>query len=185
MLSAAAATDIPVEYTVNGELHTATVPSGNGGFLIEAETTSDGVYGSSAPDITFALRNGDSITVEVGDADPQPQILVSDVVANEEDGALTFEVGYLGPPSASLISLNYATAPAAGMNLFADYDDTSGTLTWLPGETGTKTITVLLHDDDVPELDEFFSLTVSTESDVNLLDDRVFGTILSAEALVL
>jgi hypothetical protein len=66
----------------------------------------------------------------------------------------------LSTPAAQTVTVNYSTADGtatAGL----DYLSTTGTLTWLPGQSGPKTFTVPLIDDSLPEPPEFAVLTLS------------------------
>ncbi len=62
----------------------------------------------------------------------------------------------------------------------ADYDDTSGTLTFAPGETG-KTVRVPLIDDTVEDGGETVTLTLSNAAGAHIVDAEATGTILNTE----
>ncbi|WP_422928452.1 beta strand repeat-containing protein [Singulisphaera sp. PoT] len=71
---------------------------------------------------------------------------------------LTFTVS-LDAPATGAITINYATADGTAQ-AGVDYQATSGTLTFLPGET-SKTVTVLAIQDSLNEQDETFTLNLS------------------------
>jgi subtilisin family serine protease len=60
-------------------------------------------------------------------------------------------------------SIQYATA-AVSAAAGADYTDVAGTLSWKAGETGAKTFSVPILDDDTAEGDETVDLTLSNAS---------------------
>ncbi len=84
---------------------------------------------------------------------------------DEADGTANFVITF-DRPSASVVSINYATqdgAPitgAAAAHAGQDYVGTSGTLNFAPGETA-KTVKVALINDTLPEGAEAFSLALS------------------------
>jgi hypothetical protein len=60
-----------------------------------------------------------------------------------------------------------------------DYAATSGTLTFAPGQT-TALVTVVIHGDTEPELDESFSLVLSNpSSNVRIVGGTATGTIIN------
>lgn len=85
----------------------------------------------------------------------------------------------LNSASTSQVSVNYATtngtATAGG-----DYSQTSGTLSFAPGET-TKTIQVPILDDLVGEPTETFQVNLSNAANATIADGQGVGTILDNE----
>jgi hypothetical protein len=106
---------------------------------------------------------------------------VNDVTVNEGTGGpatpATFTVSLLGGPSATPVTVHYATANGTATTP-ADYTATSGDLTFAPGET-TKPVTVPVVPDSVDELNETFTLNLSAPSTgVFIQDGQGVGTII-------
>ena len=120
--------------------------------------------------------------LEENAADPLPVMAVSDASANEANGSIGFLVS-LDKPAAGTVTVDYrtenVTATAPG-----DYTQTSGTLTFDPGET-QKMVTVPIIDDTVPDNGETFKLVLSNVSGAKLADAEAVGTILNTETPVL
>lgn len=72
-----------------------------------------------------------------------------------EGGGVTLGVRRVGG-SVGALSVNYATVPASADE--TDFVPASGTLTWVDGDTNTKTFTIAVPDDGEPEPVEFFSV---------------------------
>jgi hypothetical protein len=105
---------------------------------------------------------------------------VNDVTVTEGTGGpatpATFTVSLLGGPSATPVTVHYATANGTATTP-ADYAATSGDLTFAPGET-TKPVTVPVVPDSVDELNETFTLNLSAPSTgVFVQDGQGVGTI--------
>ena len=120
--------------------------------------------------------------LEENAADPLPVMTVSDASANEGNGSIGFPVS-LDKPAAGTVTVDYrtenVTATAPG-----DYTQTSGTLTFDPGET-REIVTVPIIDDTVPDNGETFKLVLSNVSGAVLADAEAVGTILNTETPVL
>ena len=108
-----------------------------------------------------------------------PQIRVWDAFAREgHDAAVNFTVRLL-PAATSTVTVDYrtedirATAPD-------DYEATSGTLTFAPGET-EKTVSVPVVDDAVEDSGEEFALLLSNVSGARLGDEGAAGAIFNEE----
>ena len=120
--------------------------------------------------------------LEENAADPLPVMAVSDASANEANGSIGFLVS-LDKPAAGTVTVDYrtenVTATAPG-----DYTQTSGTLTFDPGET-QEIVTVPIIDDTVTDNGETFKLVLSNASGAELGDAEAVGTILNTETPVL
>ncbi len=96
--------------------------------------------------------------------DPLPEIRISPArMAEPPNGSsrdLAFEVTLNRLPSRSL-SVNYETADVTASAAAGDYNATSGTLTFAPGER-SKTINVQINGDLVFEREESFALILSS-----------------------
>lgn len=99
---------------------------------------------------------------------PTPRLTINDIrVAEGNSGTTTarFTVS-LSAPSTQTVSVEHVTSDgtaAAG----SDYDATSGTLTFAPGET-VKSIEVRVRADGAPETDEAFFVTLRNPSGATL-----------------
>ena len=83
------------------------------------------------------------------------------VNVDEDAGSATLTVG-LAPAGTEMVTVDYATRDS-GAEAGEDYTATSGTLTFAPGET-SKTITILITDDNIYEDLESFFLDLSDPS---------------------
>jgi hypothetical protein len=111
-------------------------------------------------------RIGDNLGV-VTIIDDEPRIFISDASALEGCGCfgttpLTFTVS-MSTPYDQAVSVNYTTVDGTATVADGDYAGATGTLTFAPGET-TKTITVNVLGDIVPESDELFFVDLSGSS---------------------
>ncbi len=93
-----------------------------------------------------------------GTDDDRPSFSVDDVTVNEAAGTLTFTVTKTGA-TALASSVDFATADGTA-TAGADYTSTSGTLSFLAGET-SKTVSIGITNDNLFELSEAFSLRLS------------------------
>ncbi len=112
---------------------------------------------------------------------PLPSIAIGDVTITEGNtGTRTASFAVtLSMASGQPVTVNFATAndtAAAG----SDYQATSGTLTFAPGET-SKTISVLVNGDRLAEANEGFVVTLSGETNAILANIQGAGTIVDDE----
>lgn len=84
----------------------------------------------------------------------------------------------LSAASTSTITVNYATADGTATIADSDYIQTSGTLTFAPGEI-SKTITVAVIGDTAYEPDETFSVRLSNPANATLARAEGIGTIVN------
>jgi hypothetical protein len=82
----------------------------------------------------------------------------------------------LSKPSAVLVTVSFATTDGTAI-AGSDYTQTSGTLTFAPGQT-TRTILVQTLDDTVAEGSETFTVILSNPVGATITDDQSVGTIL-------
>ena len=87
---------------------------------------------------------------------------------------LTFTVS-LSAASDQTVTVDYATADGSATQP-ADYAQTSGTLTFAPGET-SKSVTVQVNGDTLDEADETFTLGLSNAGNATIADASGTGTI--------
>ena len=111
------------------------------------------------------------------DAAAQSTLTISDASANEpgaDTSPLRFEVT-LSPPSASTVTVNWATADGTA-TAPDDYVAGSGVLTYAPGVLA-QTITVLVDADALTETPETIQVTLTSPVNATLADGTADGTI--------
>ena len=116
-----------------------------------------------------------------------PGLSVADARVHEAAGATVDFAVTLGRASRATVQVDYATADGTGSNAAtegSDYTETSGTLTFAPGETA-KTVSVPVLDDGHDEGEETFLLTLSNPTGGNawLKDATAVGTIENTDAM--
>ncbi|MBK6864474.1 MAG: hypothetical protein IPG91_13485 [Ideonella sp.] len=131
----------------------------------------------NAVNATIADANGVAV-VGAGDAADaaSPSLSVANKTVNESDGYIDLVVS-LSAPSASNVSVAYATQKVTAADGGYDYDAVSGTLNFAPGET-TKTVRIQidgLASYDTPGVSETFRLNLSAA--VNATIATPFATI--------
>ncbi|MBT8198519.1 MAG: hypothetical protein KJO84_08495, partial [Acidimicrobiia bacterium] len=89
-------------------------------------------------------------------------LTVSNVTVNETDGTVSITVTRTDGLGGA-VDVEFATASGTATE-GEDFEALSGILSWLAGEGGSKTITVVLTDDLVAEDNETFTLVLSTPS---------------------
>jgi len=93
--------------------------------------------------------------------DPAPVIAVSNTTVSTSESQTTIAVNVTRTGSTTQShSINFATAGGSATSGL-DFVSTSGSLTWLPGDSDTKTITIPLVGDAMFEGNETFTLTLS------------------------
>ena len=99
------------------------------------------------------------------------------MTVGEGDGTASLTVT-LSAASTESITVTYTTADGTA-SAGSDYTAASGTLTFAPGDTADKTITVTVLDDALDEPDEDFTVTLSalTGTPVNAIIDPATVTV--------
>ncbi len=118
------------------------------------------------------------------DPNPQPTIAVNDVTLSEGNSGTTnfnFTVS-LSTPLPQTITVNYATADGTA-TAGSDYTATSGTLTFVPGQTA-QLVTVGVNGDAQVEPDETFSVNLTNPVNATISDGLGSGTIINDDATV-
>tara|TARA_R110002111_G_scaffold144910_2_gene211248 strand:+ start:60150 stop:84038 length:23889 start_codon:yes stop_codon:yes gene_type:complete len=126
--------------------------------------------GSEIPlklDETFALEllsiSGDGYfpetVIPITVVDNPPLITIDDISVEENHGTATLTVS-LSQPVATTVTVDYATANKYYASSSEDYLQSSGTLSFNPGDQ-TKTITIPLVDSDLVESNETFLVNLS------------------------
>ena len=116
---------------------------------------------------------------------PQPSLSVDDVSVAEGDSGtktLTFTVS-LSAASNLTVTANFATADASA-NAGSDYQASTGSLTFNPGDTN-KTVAVTITGDTTNEPDETFVVNISNPVNATVSDGQGVGTIVNDDAPVL
>jgi uncharacterized repeat protein (TIGR01451 family) len=116
----------------------------------------------------------------ITDNDTAPSLSINDVSISEGNSGtktLNFTVT-LSAASGQTVTVNYATSSAnpATATAGTDYQSTSGTLTFAPGDL-TKTISVTINGDTTVEPDETFFVNLSGETNASVSDNQGVGTI--------
>jgi len=137
-------------------------------------------------DVVISQRDNGSVALLLGTfTAPQQCLSVNDVTVTESDLGTTdaiFTVK-LSAASAQTVRVNYFLTPAnvsfsiSPATKGADFEDVSGTVTFLPGET-TQTITVPVKGDVIDEFDQFFFVVLTTPVNAAISDGKGLGTIL-------
>jgi hypothetical protein len=192
---------VTVDYTTNDG--TATIADGDyataSGTLTfdpgqTAKTVDVTVNGDNAHEsdetLTVDLSNASNANLldasglgTVTDDDPAPTISVADASVSEGnagDTTLSFDVT-LSVASVGVVTVDYRTNDGTAAVADGDYDATSGTLTFDPGQT-TKTVDVTVHGDATYETDEHLTLDLSNASGATIADDSGAGTITNDDA---
>jgi hypothetical protein len=128
---------------------------------------------------TIAEAEGVGVGTITND-DTQPTISIDDVARAEGDlGTTAFDFTVtLSNPSFQTVTVQFATADGTAMVADADYVAATGTVTFLPGQTG-QTVTVQVNGDTKFEPDETFFVNLSAPSNATIADGQGQGTILN------
>jgi hypothetical protein len=117
-----------------------------------------------------------SFTITIQAAGP-PKLSISDASVIEGNSGMTpmvFTVT-LSSPGATTVTVNYQTLTGTASS--RDFQATSGTLRFAPGET-TKTVTVSVIGDLVKENNETFAVRLSAATNATILKADGVGTII-------
>lgn len=135
---------------------------------------------------TFQVNLSNPVNGDIGDAqgigtiydnEGPPSLVVTDVSTLEALGTVSFSV-LLTNPSASTVTVDYATADGSGV-AGSDYTAKSSppSLSFSPGQV-LETVIVIVTDDALNEDDETFTLNLSNASGATVVDAQSVGTIL-------
>jgi hypothetical protein len=184
------------DYTVRSD-QAASVPAGQPSATFQVPVIDDSL---DEGDETFAVSLSSVADAEVQDGqaqatitdnDAEPPLSVSNVAQNEgQTGPTTFPFTVtLASASGRTVTVNFATQPGSGASGAVsggvapqnDYQHTSGTLTFEPGQT-TKTIAVLVNGDTFNEANETFNVNLAGATNATLASGGGVGTILNDDA---
>lgn len=118
-----------------------------------------------------------------GPGEDPPGLSVADATVEEAVGAAADFVVTLSRAASEAVTVDYATSDGTA-TAGSDYTETSGTLTFAPGDL-SETVSVPVLADGVDEMDETFTLTLGNPSggDAYLADDAATGTIESDDPM--
>ena len=159
----------------NGSAQLTTAALSTGTHVITADYSGD----SSFTIATATLTNGQTVKAA-------PKLSINDVsIAEGNSGTtnLVFTVT-LSAASAATVNVGYTTANGTALTGDNDYQSTSGTLTFNPGEL-TKPITVVINGDQKTESDETVLLNLNNPINAAVDDAQGVGTILNDDSLQL
>ncbi|MFN5783542.1 MAG: putative Ig domain-containing protein, partial [Novosphingobium sp.] len=113
----------------------------------------------------------------IGNDDPVPSLSINDVTVVEGNAGTVNAVFTvtLNAASGQTVAVNFATADGTATQP-ADYTSTAGTLTFTSGQT-TRTITVPVIGETVPEANETFFVNISGATNATLSDNQGLGTV--------
>ena len=154
-----------VNVTVNGD----TTVEANETFLVNLSNPTNATIADSQG--VGTILNDDGVVAS--------SLSINDVTVTEGNaGAVSaiFTVT-LSPSSTQTVTVQFATANGTATAV-SDYQTTSGTLTFNPGET-SKTITVRVKGDTVVEANETFFVNLSNPTNATIADGQGVGTILN------
>jgi chitinase len=137
------------------------------------------VFNTLPPDPSGFIFGGPNVTDFPGVPTTPPVLNLSDAIAGEAAGYITF-VATLSHASSSAVQFRFATESGTARAV-RDFVAQSGLLTFAPGET-RKEIRIALTDDAVIENTESFGLTLSQVTGARLGDGTAIGTIQDNDA---
>ena len=159
------------DYTAQPANSSVTIPAGftstqiSVPILNDTDTELDESFDLELTGADNATLSGNTLAIATIQDDDKPDVSITPTVSvTEGDGSATFTVT-LSHSSTLNVLVPYATyAGSAGSS---DYTSISNTLTFLPTET-SKTITVSIADNNLPEQDETFTVGLGSPTNANL-----------------
>jgi len=171
-----------VDYVANS-LTGQTIPAGSSTYTFTVQVNGDTL--NEATEIFFVNVTNvvNAVVVDgqgvgtISNDDPLPSLSINDVTVVEGNAGTTNAVFTvtLSAASGQTVTVNYATADGTATQP-ADYTNTSGTLTFTPGQT-TRTITVPVIGETIPEANETFFVNLSSSTNATISDNQGVGTI--------
>ena len=125
------------------------------------------------------ITNDDTVTPPA-----TPTLAIGDATVNPEGNSGTQNATFtvtLSSAAISSVTVNYTTSDGTA-NAPGDYTTTTGTLTFSPAET-SKSISVPVIGDTVPEPNETFSLDLATPAGATIADGHGVGTIVDDDQI--
>lgn len=137
----------------------------------------------SVDSVTNGVEDGvQAVTLTVTDDEDAPSLSIADVSLTEGASgtkAMTFTAS-LSAASARTVTVDYATSSGTA-TANVDFDTASGTLTFSPGQT-QQTFDVTISSENRVELDESFTVTLSSATNATIADASATGTILNDDS---
>ncbi|MCH8844431.1 MAG: hypothetical protein IID61_15835, partial [SAR324 cluster bacterium] len=173
--TAAGTAEAGTDYTAP-EPGTLTFQPGEFSKSITVETIADGLYEGTDETLTVALNGESNATLSatasdatgtISDVDPIPTVSIADASAFESDGTIVFTVS-LGGRTVADTTVVYTTANGTA-EAGSDFTEATGFVTIASLET-TATTSVALVNDNVHEVEEAFTVTLSEPSAGSLED---------------
>ncbi len=168
---------------VASNLTSQTIPAGSSAYgfavLVNGDTLNEPseTFFVNVTNVTNAVVVDGQGTGTITNDDPLPSLSIDDVSVVEGNAGTSNAVFTvtLNAASGQTVSVNYATADGTATQP-ADYTSTSGTLTFTAGQT-TRTITVPVIGETVPEANETFFVNLSGVTNATISDNQGQGTI--------
>ncbi|MFK2823865.1 Calx-beta domain-containing protein, partial [Arcobacter sp. YIC-80] len=104
-----------------------------------------------------------------------PEVSVSNVTVNENDGEIVFNIT-LSAPTTVLVSVDFSTSDGTAEEI-KDYLNSIGTLRFFPGET-VQEVRIPIINDNIYEASENFFLNITNVINATIADAQGEGTIL-------
>jgi Calx-beta domain len=138
-------------------------------------------FTGTVPAFTYTVSSGGVTETGSINVNVRPEISINDVavVENVAGGLATFTVT-LSAASAQTITVLYNTSNGTAVQP-GDYTSSTGTVTFLPGQT-TQTITVPIINDTTDESNETFYVNLVTPTNATISDSLGVGTIIDNDA---
>ncbi|MCH5375206.1 MAG: DNRLRE domain-containing protein, partial [Planctomycetes bacterium] len=163
-----------------GEQQTVTVLVNGDSVVENDESFLVNLTNLSAGGRSVTIADGQGIgTITNDDASPLPTLSIRGVSLAEGNSGITnarFDV-VLSAASSDTVTVNFATADGTAL-AGEDYQSTTGTLTFAPGQT-IESISVPIVGDISVEKDEDFFVNLSGAQNATLLDPQAVGTIVN------
>ena len=123
----------------------------------------------------YAGADAAGVTVRIAETDTPALGLVADARAGEAAGSLTFTIR-MSVASSDTVTVGWSTADGTA-RAGRDYTARTGSVTFRPGETLRRTVSVPITGDRVDERDETFTVTLSDPEHAELAAAAATGTI--------
>ena len=175
--------------TTGAELQsdTATTETGAAGWTLGDSAFSKPSWGSSDGVYTYTSISAPLLIKVEGTTNPEVLVSINDVTVTEGTHKTANFVVSLSRKTSGPVQVSYGTVQLIGSSAAddgSDYEATSGTLTFRPGQT-RKTVSVPILDDARNEGDEMFGLALTNLQGATFAVNNGTGTIINAVPLAL
>ena len=117
--------------------------------------------------------------VSIVDNEPMPTVSIADPAPKlENNTTIQFTIQLSGPTGKNTV-INYATSTGAGPGYAtagSDYTQKTGSVT-ISGDKSSGTFLVTIKEDSLDELDEVFTVTLTSATNAMIVDNTALGTI--------